>query len=147
MFPLKFALALMILLQPSTKPTTQPQHPTRKVLFFSKSSNFEHAVIKRKDGQSSFVENVLTELGPKRGIEFTFSKDGSLFTREYLAQFDAYMFYTTGDLLAAGKDGNPPMAAAGKTALLEAIQNGKGFIGLHSATDTFHTGETVETDT
>src|SRR5881227_146866 len=147
MLPLKFALALMILLQPSTKPATQPQHPTRKVLFFSKSSNFEHAVIKRKDGQSSFVENVLTELGPKHGIEFTFSKDGSLFAPEYLAQFDAYMFYTSGDLLSAGKDGNPPMTAAGKAALLDAINSGKGFVGVHSAADTFHTGETAETDT
>src|SRR5205085_4258375 len=76
----------------------------RKVLFFSKSSNFEHSVIKRKDGQPSYVEKLLAELGPKRAMEFTFSKDGSLFTPEYLAKFDAYMFYTTGDLLAAGKD-------------------------------------------
>ncbi len=119
----------------------------RKVLFFSKSSNFEHAVIKRRDGQPSFVEKILAELGPKQGIEFTFSKDGSLFTPEYLAQFDAYIFYTSGDLLAAGKDGNPPMTAAGKAALLDAIKNGKGFVGTHSATDTFHTGETTETDT
>src|SRR3984885_5710387 len=81
----------------------------RNALFFSKSSNFEHAVIKRKDGKPSFVENVLADLGPKHGVTFTFSKDGSLFTPEYLAQFDAYFFYTTGDLLAAGKDGNPPM--------------------------------------
>src|SRR5437867_8288065 len=115
----------------------------RKVLFFSKSSNFEHAVIKGKDGQPSYVEKLLAELGPKHAIEFTFSKDGSLFTPEYLAKFDAYMFYTTGDLLAAGKDGNPPMTAEGKTALLDAIKNGKGFVGIHSATDTFHTDETV----
>ena len=120
---------------------------TRKVLFFSKSSNFEHAVIKRKNGQPSFVENILAGLGPQRGIEFTFSKDGSLFTPEYLAGFDAYMFYTSGDLLSAGKDGNPPMTAAGKAALLDAISQGKGFVGLHSATDTFHTGETADTDT
>ena len=33
---------------------------------------------------------------------------------------------------------------AGKSALLEAIRNGKGFIGTHSATDTFHTNETGE---
>src|SRR5436190_15783252 len=147
MFPMKFALALMILLQPSTKPTTQPQHPTRKVLFFSKSSNFEHAVIKRKDGQPSFVENILAELGPTHGIEFTFSKDGSLLSPEYLGKFDAYMFYTSGDLLSAGKDGNPPMTPAGKTALLGEIENGKGFVGVHSATDTFHTDETDKTDT
>jgi uncharacterized protein len=119
----------------------------RKVLFFSKSSGFEHSVIKRKDGQPSFVETLLTDLGPKHGIDFTFSKDGSLFSAEYLAQFDAYMFYTTGDLCAAGKDGNPPMSAAGKQALLDAIAGGKGFVGIHSATDTFHTGETADTNT
>jgi uncharacterized protein len=126
--------------------TAQSAKP-QKVLFFSKSSNFEHAVIKRKNGQPSFVENILTELGSKHGIEFICSKDGSLFTPEYLAQFAAFMFYTSGDLTAAGKDGNPPMTAAGKVAFLDAIKNGKGFIGVHSATDTFHTGETAETDT
>ena len=51
------------------------------------------------------------------------------------------MFYTTGDLLSAGKDGNPPMTPAGKDAFLDAIHGGKGFVGIHSATDTFHTGE------
>jgi type 1 glutamine amidotransferase len=119
----------------------------RKVLFFSKSSGFEHSVIKRSNGQPSVVEKMLAEFGPKHDFEFTYSKDGSLFTPEYLAQFDAYMFYTTGDLLSAGKDGNPPMTAAGKQAFLDAIANGKGFIGVHSATDTFHTGETAETNT
>jgi prepilin-type N-terminal cleavage/methylation domain-containing protein len=121
--------------------------PTRKVLFFSKSSNFEHAVIKRKNGEPSFVEKLLLKTGPAHGIQFTFSKDGSLFTADYLAQFDAFMFYTSGDLTTAGKDGNPPMSPAGKAAFLDAIKNGKGFIGVHSATDTFHTGETAETDT
>ena len=57
------------------------------------------------------------------------------------------MFYTSGDLLSAGKDGNPPMTPAGKAAFLDAIAGGKGFVGLHSATDTFHTGETAETNT
>jgi type 1 glutamine amidotransferase len=119
----------------------------KKVLFFSKSSNFEHAVIKEKDGQRGFVQKILADLGPKQGIEFTFSKDGSLLAPDYLAQFDAYMFYTSGDLTAAGKDGNPPMTTAGKQAFLDAIKGGKGFVGVHSATDTFHTGETAETDT
>jgi type 1 glutamine amidotransferase len=119
----------------------------RKVLFFSKSSNFEHAVIKRKDGKPSFVETVLADLGPKRNVQFTYSKDGSLFSPDYLAQFDAYMFYTSGDLTAAGKDGNPPMTPAGKAALIDAVHNGKGFVGVHSAADTFHTGETANTDT
>src|SRR3954471_12745292 len=118
-----------------------------KVLFFSKSSNFEHSVIKRRAGQPSWAEQVLAREGPKHDIEFVFSKDGSLFTPEYLAQFDAFMFYTSGDLTAAGKDGNPPMTPAGKAALMDAVKNGKGFVGVHSATDTFHTDETAETDT
>lgn len=114
---------------------------TRKVLFFSKSSGFEHSPIKTVNGQPSFAQKILTELGPKHGIEFTFSKDGSLFNAEYLAQFDAYFFYTTGQLTEKGKDGNPPMSHEGKAAFLNAIKNGKGFIGTHSATDTFNMGE------
>src|SRR3954470_22576200 len=82
---------------------------TKKVLFFTKCSNFEHSVVKERASQPSFAAQVLKELGAKHAIEFTFSKDGSLFSPEYLAQFDAYFFYTSGDLLSPGKDGNPPM--------------------------------------
>ena len=113
----------------------------KKVLFFTKSAGFEHSVIKEADGKPSFAARVLTELGPQHGITFTMSKDSSKFTPAYLAQFDAIMFYTTGDLLAAGTDGQPPMTAAGKEALLAAVAAGKGFIGVHSASDTFHAGE------
>jgi len=120
---------------------------TKKVLFFSKCSNYEHAVVKRVNGQPSWVEQILAEQGPRHGLEFVFSKDGSLFNAEYLAQFDAFMFYTSGDLTAPGRDGNPPMTPAGKQAFLDAIWNGKGFVGTHSAADTFHTGETAETNT
>lgn len=113
----------------------------KKILFFSKSSGYEHSVIKRKDGQLSFAEKILADLAPKHGVEFTFSKDGSLFTPEYLAGFDAYFFYTTGDLTWAGTDKNPPMSPAGKAALIDAVRAGKGFIGTHAASDTFHTNE------
>jgi uncharacterized protein len=119
----------------------------KQVLFFTKCSNFEHSVVKERAGQPSFAAQVLNELGAKHDIEFTFSKDGSRFTPEYLGRFDAFFFYTSGDLLSPGKDGNPPMTPAGKQAFLDAIKNGKGFIGTHSAVDTFHTGETAETDT
>jgi type 1 glutamine amidotransferase len=111
---------------------------TKKVLFFSKSSSYEHSVIKRNGSELSFAEKILADLGPKYGIEFTFSKDGSLFTPEYLAQFDAFHFYTTGDLIIAGTDKNPPMTPTGKAALIDAVKGGKGFVGTHSASDTFH---------
>jgi hypothetical protein len=88
-----------------------------KILFFTKSSGFEHEVISWKKGQPSFAEKVLLDLGAKNGWEFTFSKDGSKFSPAYLAQFDAVFFYTTGDLCSEGTDKNPPMTPAGKQAL------------------------------
>lgn len=112
--------------------------PKRKVLFFSKSSGFEHSCIKVKDGQPSHVDKVLAELGAKNNLEFTCTKDGSVFTPEGLAKFDAVFFYTTGDLTSAGNDKQPPMPKEGKETLFNYIKGGKGFIGSHCATDTFH---------
>jgi uncharacterized protein len=65
--------------------------PRKKVLYFSKMSVApqSHGVALRRDGQPSLSESVLTELGAKHDLEFTFSKDGSLFSDAYLAQFDA----------------------------------------------------------
>jgi hypothetical protein len=111
----------------------------KKILFFTKSSGFEHSVISWKNGQPSHAEKVLRELGEKNGWEFTFSKDGSKFAPDYLAQFDAVFFYTTGDLCSPGTDKQPPMSAAGKQALFDYVRGGKGFVGTHSASDTFHT--------
>jgi type 1 glutamine amidotransferase len=113
--------------------------PKRKILYFTKSSGFEHSVISYKSGRPSLSEKVLTELGAKNNWEFTFSKDGSLFSPTYLTQFDALFFYTTGDLTTPGTDGNPPMSAAGKQAVFDYVASGKGFVGSHSASDTFHT--------
>ncbi|WP_438482777.1 ThuA domain-containing protein [Oleiharenicola lentus] len=113
-----------------------------RVLYFTKSSGFEHSVIKRVDGQPSFSEKILTKLGAEKNIEFTFSKDGSLFSKEYFTKFDVVLFYTSGDLLSVGTDGNPAITPEGKQALLDAVAGGKGFAGLHAASDTFHTYET-----
>jgi type 1 glutamine amidotransferase len=112
---------------------------TRKILFFTKSSGFEHSVISWKKEKPGWAEKVLQPLGAQHRWEFTFSKDGSLFSKEYLAQFDAFFFYTTGNLCEPGTDGEPPMTEAGKQALFDAVAAGKGFIGSHSASDTFHT--------
>ncbi len=121
--------------------------PAKRVLFFTKSSGYEHSVIKDpakpfKPGPGSEVPGlafqVLKALGEKNNIEFVYSKDGSLFSPAYLAQFDAYFFFTTGDLTEVGGDGMPAMSPAGKEALLAAVAGGKGFIGAHCASDTFH---------
>lgn len=111
----------------------------KRILFFSKSSGFEHSVISWKKGQPSHAEKVLLELGARQGWEFTFSKDGSKFSPEYLAQFDGVFFYTSGDLSVPGTDKHPPITPAGKQALFDYIRGGKGFIGTHSASDSYHT--------
>jgi len=50
-----------------------------------------------------------------------------------------------GDLTTEGTDKQPPMSKLGKQALLDAIAAGKGFMGMHCATDTFH-GQGNEVD-
>jgi len=116
-----------------------PEAKKPRILFFTKSSGFEHSVITWKNGRPSHAEKVLLELGAKQGWEFEFSKDGSKFSKDYLSQFDAVFFYTTGDLCSEGTDKQPPMSAEGKQALFDFVRAGRGFIGTHSASDTFHT--------
>ncbi len=118
----------------------------RRILFFTKSSGYEHSSIKRNGSELSHAERVVTELGKTHGFEVTATKDGSVFTQANLRGYDAIFFYTTGDLTQPGTDKNPPMTVEGKQAFLEAIRSGKGFIGTHSASDTFHShGEAFET--
>ncbi len=113
------------------------EQPTR-ILFFSKSSGFEHTVIARMDGKPSYAENVLDGIAKTKGWEFEFSKDGSKFSPDYLKSFHTVIFYTSGDLTKTGKDKQPAMSKEGVKALFEYVRNGGGFIGLHCASDTFH---------
>jgi type 1 glutamine amidotransferase len=112
---------------------------SKKVLFFTKSSGFQHSVITRKDGKPSLAERTLTELGREHGFEVVASKDGRMFDPDRIGQWDLFAFETTGDLTTPGahNDG-PPMSPDGKKAFLDAIRGGKGFVGMHCASDTYH---------
>ena len=139
---MKFAYPRLILgLVISTMAALPAVAAPLRVLYFTKSSGYEHSAIKQVDGKPSYSENVLSALGAKHGVVFTCSKDGSLFSPQYLAQFDVVLFYTTGDLCTVGTDGHPAMTAAGKQALLDYVAGGGGFVGVHSSSDTFHTNE------
>jgi type 1 glutamine amidotransferase len=110
-----------------------------KILFFTKSSGFVHPAVKPgKDGGPGTAEVALSALGKSDHFTLTTTKDGGVFTAEKLKEFDAFIFYTTGDLTTPGTDKEPPMSAEGKQAFLDAIKAGKGYVGLHSAADTFH---------
>jgi len=110
-----------------------------KLLVFTRSQTFEHSVVRPAKGKAqSLVEEVCTALGKKHDFDVTHTKDGRVFLPETLAQYSAFLFVTTGDLTKEGGDKQPPMPAEGKKALLDAISAGKGFIGCHCASDTFH---------
>jgi type 1 glutamine amidotransferase len=116
----------------------------KRVLFFTKSQGFAHSVVTRKPGEEfALAERLLKQWVEAAGYDLTISKDGSIFTPENknIATHDAFIFYTSGDLTKPPalptSDKTPAMTEAGKAALLEAIANGKGFVGLHSASDTF----------
>jgi hypothetical protein len=118
----------------------------KKVLFFTKSSGFPHSVVTRKEGQAlAHAERLLTEFGGAAGYDVTCTKDGSVFTPDGLKQFDAVAFYTTEDLTKnvnnpkhPKDDLGPTMPKDGPQTLLDFIAGGKGFVGFHCATDTFH---------
>jgi type 1 glutamine amidotransferase len=113
------------------------QGATKKVLYFTKSSGFQHSVIDRKGGDLAFSEKILMDIGKPRGYEVVCSKDGRMFDPDKIGQWDAFVFYTTGDLTKEGTDKQPPISAEGEKALYEAVRSGKGFMGMHCATDTF----------
>jgi type 1 glutamine amidotransferase len=120
----------------------RPAGPSKKILFFTKSSGFQHGPITRKNGQLGLAERILTEIGKEHGYEVVASKDGRLFDPDKIGQWDGFVFYTTGDLTTPGGDKNPPISKDGEKALYDALAGGKGFIGMHSAADTFgHHGE------
>jgi type 1 glutamine amidotransferase len=124
----------------------QENGKTRKVLFFTKSAGFQHDVVKRKNPEElSFAEKFMVDFGKKHNFDVHCTKDGSVFTSEGLAPFDVIMFYTTGDLTTPGTDQSPPMPKDGRETLLKAVSDGKGFLGLHCASDTFHShGDQVD---
>ena len=95
----------------------------------------------------SHAEKVLTELGTAHDVAFTFSKDGSKFSEEYLAGFDVMFFYASGNLEKSGTDKNPPMPAEGKAALLNWVAQGGGFMAVHAGSDCFHTYEAFDGNT
>jgi len=109
----------------------------RKLLYFTRSVGYEHSVVRRDGNALSHSERVLTEMGARIGCEVECTKDGSVFDGT-LEPYDAVAFYTCGDLTAPSNDNSPPMTAAGKQKLLDAVAAGKGFVGFHSAADSFH---------
>jgi type 1 glutamine amidotransferase len=116
--PLLAILALMLLSCPS-----QAAAPPDRLLYFTLSAGFKHDVI-------PLSHEIAGELGETSGaFSVTVSEDVDVFSPETLRGYAAVMFYTTGEL---------PMNGAQKAAFLDFVRSGHGFVGVHSATDTFY---------
>lgn len=95
----------------------------KKVIFLTHSAGFRHDYL-------PVAAEVLKELGRRTGyFEIVCTEDCSVITRENLRDVDALIFATSGEL---------PMDDDQKKALIDFVKGGKGFMGIHNATDTFY---------
>jgi uncharacterized protein len=110
---------------------TAQQPKKKKLLFIGQTKGFQHDSVPHAAG-------TLWKLGQESGIWDTYIRtDCELLTKKKLSSnaknldyFDAVAFYTTGEL---------DMDESQKADLLSFVKDdGKGFIGIHSATDTFY---------
>ncbi len=120
------ALALVLLGACSAASPNNPSTPSTavpRVLYLTHSAGFKHDVL-------PLSQQIMRDAVARTGaFDVTASTDCALISPEALRGWDAVVFYTTGEL---------PVDDASKRALLEFVRSGKGFVGIHSATDTFY---------
>ncbi len=92
----------------------------KKILVFSKTAGFRHASIPKG-------KEALLLMGKKNNFLVDTTEDASFFTAKTLKQYDAVVFLsTTGDILNSEQ----------QAAFENYIRSGKGFVGIHAASDT-----------
>ncbi|MGC1204978.1 MAG: ThuA domain-containing protein [Flavobacteriaceae bacterium] len=104
----------------------------KRILVYHETNQFRHESISA--GISMFET-----LGDNSGNPIWItdnSQTSDVFTISNLAQYDAVVFLNTSGSDETGSDGDL-LSASEKTALENFIASGKGFIGIHAATDTY----------
>lgn len=111
-------LGLLLLATAVCPPDGAAQNLTdTSVLVFSKTNGYRHAAI--PDG----IQMIL-ELGQEHGFEVTATEDTTVFRADSLSAFDVVVFLNT-----SGNIVDP----TGQRVVREFIQNGGGYVGIHSA--------------
>ncbi len=116
---------LLLLAVVACVPQAGYSRPARKgkLLYMTLTKGYHHQSVE-------LSKQIVKEIGEKSGaFETTVTEDVGAFTKENLKTYDAVMFYTTGEL---------PMTDEEKSAFVDFIRSGHGFVGVHSATDTFY---------
>jgi type 1 glutamine amidotransferase len=117
------------------KPPAKPKQ-TRKLLIFSRTAGFRHSSI-------PVGVKAITMMGDKTGAYTAHhTEEESIFEPEKLKPFDAVlMLNTTGDCLRPRGSATEEALKREemlKKSLVDFISGGKGLLGVHSATDTYH---------
>ena len=71
----------------------------KSVLVFTKSSGWEHDVVKRVDGKLSIVEQAVTSLGNQHGFNVTATKEGGVFDSNHFHSYSAVVFFINFEFL------------------------------------------------
>ncbi|MCH7225347.1 ThuA domain-containing protein [Haloferula sp. A504] len=109
------------------KPYAKPKQK-RKLLVFSKTAGFRHKSI-------ATGKVALEEMGEKTGaFEAVISDDLANFEPDKIGRFDAILFLSTTQNVFKGAENEKAL----QESLMSFIRSGKGFIGIHAATDTFY---------
>jgi type 1 glutamine amidotransferase len=105
-----------------------------KILFLTQSKGFKHGSVNRDKRDLAVSEVAMTQLGQKTELfEVHCTQDSKAdFTKENLKKYDIVMFYTTGELDITDEARDYFMNEWLK-------QKGHGWIGFHSAADTYRT--------
>ncbi|MBR5626554.1 MAG: ThuA domain-containing protein [Thermoguttaceae bacterium] len=106
-----------------------------KILYFDLSTEWEHPPTVDEEDGTSFSAKVVKKLGADLGYDVDCTKDGTVFDGD-LSQYKAFVFFTCGDLDKA-PEGKKGITATGQANFFKAIREGAGFVGIHSATDTW----------
>jgi type 1 glutamine amidotransferase len=119
-------------------PDAAPAKPRqrRKILIYTRTAGFRHPSI-------PVGVKAITMMGDKTGAYVAYhTEDESFFAPEKLKTFDAvFMLNTTGDCLRPKGDNAEEVKKreeALKKSLVDFVKGGKGLIGVHAATDTYH---------
>ncbi len=110
------------------------QDKKARVLFVTESKGWRHKSVKRDKDELAPAEVAITQLGQQTGlftVDCTQNSEAD-FTAENLKNYDIVMFYTSGIL---------PISEQSRDYFVNKWlqQKGHGFIGFHSATDTYRT--------
>jgi len=134
MHPRRRSLRLLVVATALALSATQARPALPRVLMVTYSAGYQHEVVRRPAaGELSTAERVVADLGRRSGgfevSHVSTREDLNRLTVTSVRAYRAILFFTTGEL---------PITPKLREAIVQSVRDGTGFIGVHSATDTWY---------